>query len=187
MITDGWTGIFNLIGDGLNSLQGVVAQNNDDIGKSYKDMFTNATTDHDKFIANATFASNNLVKTISTDNMKNEQSYLGFYQKSEKGFTGLVQNLVGGVVTITAAFAGFFTWVASHFADLGRQIANVTMDIDDFGREVIDAGKRKLGFDVQPRAKEKRYALTNMDARDAFAEFNREGQKWVHDLSLIHI
>lgn len=181
MITDGWTGIFNLIGDGLDSLQGVVAQNNDDIGKSYKDMFINATTDHDKFIANATFASNNLVKTISTDNMKNEQSYLGFYQKSEKGFTGLVQNLVGGVVTITAAFAGFFTWVASHFADLGRQIANITMDIADFGREVIDAGKRKLGFDVKPRAKEQRYALTNMDARDAFAEFNREGQKWVHD------
>ena len=181
MITDGWTGIFNLIGDGLNSLQGVVAQNNDDIGKSYKDMFTNATTDHDKFIANATFASNNLVKTISTDNMKNEQSYLGFYQKSEKGFTGLVQNLVGGVVAITAAFAGFFTWVGSHFADLGRQIANVTMDIADFGREVIDAGKRKLGFDVKPRVKEQRYALTNMDARDAFAEFNREGQKWVHD------
>lgn len=181
MITDGWTGIFNLIGDGLNSLQGVVAQNNDDIGKSYKDMFTNATTDHDKFIANATFASNNLVKTISTDNMKNEQSYLGFYQKSEKGFTGLVQNLVGGVVTITAAFAWFFTWVGSHFADLGRQIANVTMDIADFGREVIDAGKRKLGFDVKPRVKEQRYALTNMDARDAFAEFNREGQKWVHD------
>ena len=181
MITDGWTGIFNLIGDGLNSLQGVVAQNNDDIGKSYKDMFTNATTDHDKFIANATFASNNLVKTISTDNMKNEQSYLGFYQKSEKGFTGLVQNLVGGVVAITAAYAGFFTWVGSHFADLGRQIANVTMDVADFGREVIDVGKRKLGFDVQPRVKEKRYALTNMDARDAFAEFNREGQKLVHD------
>lgn len=181
MITDGWTGIFNLIGDGLNSLQGVVAQNNDDIGKSYKDMFTNATTGHDKFIANATFASNNLVKTISTDNMKNEQSYLGFYQKSEKGFTGLVQNLVGGVVAITAAFAGFFTWVGSHFADLGRQIANATMDVADFGREVIDAGKRKLGFDVKPRVKEQRYALTNMDARDAFAEFNREGQKWVHD------
>ena len=181
MITDGWTGIFNLIGDGLNSLQGVVAQNNDDTGKSYKDMFTNATTDHDKFIANATFASNNLVKTISTDNIKNEQSYLGFYQKSEKGFTGLVQNLVGGVVAITAAFAGFFTWVGSHFADLGRQIANATMDVADFGREVIDAGKRKLGFDVKPRVKEQRYALTNMDARDAFAEFNREGQKWVHD------
>ena len=169
MITDGWTGIFNLIGDGLNSLQGVVAQNNDDIGKSYKDMFTNATTDHDKFIANATFASNNLVKLISTNNLKNEQSYFGFYEKSQKGFLGFVEFVGTATIAVVSTLAGFFKYVANGIGDAIKQIGNGLMAAEEWVES-------KLGRNT----KFKRYELTGLSAQEAVASINREVQALWH-------
>ena len=170
MITDGWTGIFNLIGDGLNSLQGLVAQNNDDIGKSYKDMFTNATTDHDKFIANATFASNNLVKTISTDNMKNEQSYFGFYSRTQKGFLGFVEFVGTAVIAAVSTLGGFFKFVFTGIENTLNRMANAIVT----AQEWID---KKLGRNTQYQ----RYEVNDLSAQQAFADVNSAGQKWWQD------
>lgn len=172
MITDGWTGIFNLIGDGLNSLQGVVAQNNDDIGKSYKDMFTNATTDHDKFIANATFASNNLVKTISTDNMKNEQSYFGFYSRTQKGFLGFVEFVGTAVITAVSTLGGFFKFVFTGIENTLNRMGNAIVT----AQEWID---KKLG---KAPTKYQRYEVNDLSAQQAFADVNTAGQKAWHDI-----
>ena len=172
MITDGWTGIFNLIGDGLNSLQGVVAQNNDDIGKSYKDMFTNATTDHDKFIANATFASNNLVKTISTDNMKNEQSYFGFYSRTQKGFLGFVEFVGTAVITAVSTLGGFFKFVFTGIENTLNRMGNAIVT----AQEWID---KKLG--KQP-VKYQRYEVNDLSPQQAFADVNTAAQKAWHDV-----
>ena len=172
MITDGWTGIFNLIGDGLNSLQGVVAQNNDDIGKSYKDMFTNATTDHDKFIANATFASNNLVKTISTDNMKNEQSYFGFYSRTQKGFLGFVEFVGTAVIAAVSTLGGFFKFIFNGIEDTLKRMGNALMTAEEWIQ-------KKLGNNVQY----KRYdTFNNLSANQSFADVNSAGQKAWHDV-----
>ena len=172
MITDGWTGIFNLIGDGLNSLQGVVAQNNDDIGKSYKDMFTNATTDHDKFIANATFASNNLVKTISTDNMKNEQSYFGFYSRTQKGFLGFVEFVGTAVIAAVSTLGGFFKFIFNGIEDTLKRMGNALMTAEEWIQ-------RKLGNNVQY----KRYdTFNNLSANQSFADVNSAGQKAWHGI-----
>jgi tape measure domain-containing protein len=171
MITDGWTGIFNLIGDGLNSLQGVVAQNNDDIGKSYKDMFTNATTDHDKFIANATFASNNLVKTISTDNMKNEQSYFGFYSRTQKGFLGFVEFVGTAVIAAVSTLGGFFKFIFNGIEDTLKRMGNALMTAEEWIQ-------KKLGNNVQ----HKRYdTFNNLSADQSYADVNSAGQKWWQD------
>ena len=172
MITDGWTGIFNLIGDGLNSLQGAVAQNNDDIGKSYKDMFTNATTDHDKFIANATFASNNLVKTISTDNMKNEQSYFGFYSRTQKGFLGFVEFVGTAVIAAVSTLGGFFKFIFNGIEDTLKRMGNALMTAEEWIQ-------RKLGNNVQY----KRYdTFNNLSANQSFADVNSAGQKAWHGI-----
>ena len=172
MITDGWTGIFNLIGDGLNSLQGVVAQNNDDIGKSYKDMFTNATNDHDKFIANATFASNNLVKTISTDNMKNEQSYFGFYSRTQKGFLGFVEFVGTAVIAAVSTLGGFFKFIFNGIEDTLKHMGNVLMTAEEWIQ-------KKLGNNVQY----KRYdTFNNLSADQSYADVNSAGQKAWHDI-----
>lgn len=171
MITDGWTGIFNLIGDGLNSLQGVVAQNNDDIGKSYKDMFTNATNDHDKFIANATFASNNLVKTISTDNMKNEQSYFGFYSRTQKGFLGFVEFVGTAVIAAVSTLGGFFKFIFNGIEDTLKRMGNALMTAEEWIQ-------KKLGNNVQ----RKRYdTFNNLSADQSYADVNSAGQKWWQD------
>nr|BDD45625.1 hypothetical protein 5 [Gammaproteobacteria bacterium] len=171
MITDGWTGIFNLIGDGLNSLQGVVAQNNDDIGKSYKDMFTNATNDHDKFIANATFASNNLVKTISTDNMKNEQSYFGFYSRTQKGFLGFVEFVGTAVIAAVSTLGGFFKFIFNGIEDTLKRMGNALMTAEEWIQ-------KKLGNNVQ----HKRYdTFNNLSADQSYADVNSAGQKWWQD------
>lgn len=171
MITDGWTGIFNLIGDGLNSLQGVVAQNNDDIGKSYKDMFTNATTDHDKFIANATFASNNLVKTISTDNMKNEQSYFGFYSRTQKGFLGFVEFVGTAVIAAVSTLGGFFKFIFNGIEDTLKRMGNALMTAEEWIQ-------KKLGNNVQ----HKRYdTFNNLSDDQSYADVNSAGQKWWQD------
>ena len=172
MITDGWTGIFNLIGDGLNSLQGVVAQNNDDIGKSYKDMFTNATTDHDKFIANATFASNNLVKTISTDNMKNEQSYFGFYSRTQKGFLGFVEFVGTATIAVVSTLGGFFKFIFNGIEDTLKRMGNALMTAEEWIQ-------KKLGNNVQY----KRYdTFNNLSADQSYADVNGAGQKAWHDV-----
>lgn len=172
MITDGWTGIFNLIGDGLNSLQGVVAQNNDDIGKSYKDMFTNATNDHDKFIANATFASNNLVKTISTDNMKNEQSYFGFYSRTQKGFLGFVEFVGTAVIAAVSTLGGFFKFIFNGIEDTLKRMGNALMTAEEWIQ-------KKLGNNVQ----HKRYdTFNNLSADQSYADVNSAGQKAWHDI-----
>ena len=172
MITDGWTGIFNLIGDGLNSLQGVVAQNNDDIGKSYKDMFTNATTDHDKFIANATFASNNLVKTISADNMKNEQSYFGFYSRTQKGFLGFVEFVGTAVIATVSTLGGFFKFIFNGIEDTLKRMGNALMTAEEWIQ-------KKLGNNVQY----KRYdTFNNLSADQSYADVNSAGQKAWHDI-----
>ena len=172
MVTDGWTGIFNLIGDGLNSLQGAVAQNNDDIGKSYKDMFTNATTDHDKFIANATFASNNLVKTISTDNMKNEQSYFGFYSRTQKGFLGFVEFVGTAVIAAVSTLGGFFKFIFNGIEDTLKRMGNALMTAGEWIQ-------KKLGNNVQY----KRYdTFNNLSANQSFADVNSAGQKAWHGI-----
>ena len=172
MITDGWTGIFNLIGDGLNSLQGAVAQNNDDIGKSYKDMFTNATTDHDKFIANATLASNNLVKTISTDNMKNEQSYFGFYSRTQKGFLGFVEFVGTAVIAAVSTLGGFFKFIFNGIEDILKHMGNALMTAEEWIQ-------RKLGNNVQY----KRYdTFNNLSANQSYADVNSAGQKAWHGI-----
>lgn len=172
MITDGWTGIFNLIGDGFNSLQGVVAQNNDDIGKSYKDMFTNATTDHDKFIANATFASNNLVKTISADNMKNEQSYFGFYSRTQKGFLGFVEFVGTAVIAAVSTLGGFFKFIFNGIEDTLKRMGNALMTAEEWIQ-------KKLGNNVQ----HKRYdTFNNLSADQSYADVNSAGQKAWHDI-----
>ncbi|MBW4008558.1 tape measure protein [Moraxella osloensis] len=179
MITDGWTGIFNLIGDGLNSLQGVVAQNNDDIGKSYKDMFTNATTDHDKFIANATFASNNLVKTISADNMKNERSFFGFYEKSQTGFIGFVEFMLNGVGLLVAGFASFFKWTVENFKQLDKHFENVKIDISNTSNSVIGWAKDLFGIQHKPVERKEHVAIVGGDPREITAEFTRMITEWV--------
>ena len=172
MVTDGWTGIFNLIGDGLNSLQGAVAQNNDDIGKSYKDMFTNATTDHDKFIANATFASNNLVKTISTDNMKNEQSYFGFYSRTQKGFLGFVEFVGTAVIAAVSTLGGFFKFIFNAIEDTLKHMGNALMTAEEWIQ-------KKLGNNVQ----HKRYdTFNNLSAPQSYADVNSAGQKAWHGI-----
>ena len=172
MITDGWTGIFNLIGDGLNSLQGAVAQNNDDIGKSYKDMFTNATTDHDKFIANATFASNNLVKTISTDNMKNEQSYFGFYSRTQKGFLGFVEFVGTAVIAAVSTLGGFFKFIFNGIEDTLKRMGNALMTAEEWIQ-------KKLGNNVQ----HKRYdTFNNLSAIQSYVDVNSAGQKAWHGI-----
>ncbi|VWX29699.1 conserved hypothetical protein [Moraxellaceae bacterium 17A] len=173
MVTDGWTGIFTLIGDGTDWLQGKTSQSNDDMGKSYKDMFTNATTDHDKFIANATFASNNLVKTISTDNMKNERSFFGFYEKSQTGFIGFVEFMLNGVGLLVAGFASFFKWTVENFKQLDKHFENVKIDISNTSNSVIGWAKDLFDIQHKPIERKEHVAIVGADPREITAEFTR--------------
>lgn len=171
MVTDGWTGIFNLIGDGLNSLQGAVAQNNDDIEKSYADMFGNVTTKQEAFYANATFASNNLVKTISTDNMKNEQSYFGFYSRTQKGFLGFVEFVGTAVIAAVSTLGGFFKFIFNGIEDTLKRMGNALMTAEEWIQ-------KKLGNNVQ----HKRYdTFNNLSAIQSYVDVNSAGQKWWQD------
>lgn len=169
MITDGWTGIFTLIGDGTDWLQGKTSQSNVDVEKSYTDMFSNVTTKQGAFYANAAFASNNLVKLISTNNLKNEQSYFGFYEKSQKGFLGFVEFVGTATIAVVSTLAGFFKYVANGIGDAIKQIGNGLMAAEEWVES-------KLGRNT----KFKRYELTGLSAQEAVASINREVQALWH-------
>ena len=172
MIKDGWSGIFSLIGDGVDWMSGKVSDSNADMTKSYTDMFSTVTTQQDAFYANASFASNNLVKLIGTNNLKNEQSFFGFYEKSQKGFLGFVEVIGTGVIAAISTLGGFFKFVFTGIENTLNRMGNAMVT----AQEWID---KKLG---KAPTKYQRYEVNDLSAQQAFADVNTAGQRAWHDV-----
>ena len=172
MIKDGWSGIFSLIGDGVDWMSGKVSDSNADMTKSYTDMFSTVTTQQDAFYANASFASNNLVKLIGTNNLKNEQSFFGFYEKSQKGFLGFVEVIGTGVIAAISTLGGFFKFVFTGIENTLNRMGNAIVT----AQEWID---KKLG---KAPTNYQRYEVNDLSPQQAFADVNTAGQKAWHDI-----
>lgn len=112
-------------------------------------------------------------KDIAVSNTANTQSYLGFFNESEKGFTGFVQNIAGALAAITATFRAFFSYIENGMADALNAMANGAINTVNFISE--QAAKIGIGDGGQTE----KIAYRNVTAQDAFAFYNAPLQKGI--------
>lgn len=79
------------------------------------------------------------VNSVADANDKNSKNFLGFYEKTEKGFAGVVQGLSTALLSVTNIFMAALTVIDNY-------ILNTNSLLNNLGIGLYNAGQKAKGF-----------------------------------------